>query len=143
MSIEVTIEEPAFVKPAPTVGTRLPLWSPPNARSVEATAPKLYVSPALFVPAPVLYVVFAFVPVSLNAQPAGTALDVPVEASESKSWPYVVSSGGSGVSPAASAGADTARAVVATASSSSALRIPSPLVSRLDRLFGRGPIARW
>src|SRR5262245_2899982 len=108
MSIDVTIDVPAFTKPPPTVGTRLPLCSPPNARSVEATAPKLYVSPALFVPAPVLYVVFAFVPVSLNAHPAGTMLDVLVDASVSKFWSYVESSAGNGVSPAANAGADTA-----------------------------------
>src|SRR5215211_6275375 len=70
---------------APTVGTRLPLWSPPNARSAEPAAPKLYVSPELPEPVPAVYVVFALVPDSSKYQPLGSTLEVMVDASVSKS----------------------------------------------------------
>src|SRR3569833_178344 len=70
---------------------RLPLCRPPKARSDEPAAPKLYVSPPVPLPVPAVYVVLAFVPLSLHAQPAGTVLEVPVVSSVSKLCVYAVS----------------------------------------------------
>jgi hypothetical protein len=49
------------------------------------------VSPAVELPVPAVYVVLAFVELSLNAQPVGSALDVPLDARVSKFWVYCVS----------------------------------------------------
>src|SRR5215213_8380918 len=80
---------------APMVGTSEPLCSPPNARSVAASAPKLYVSPELPEPVPAVYSVLALVPASSKYQPVGSALEVPLAASVSKgcveATPMVVS----------------------------------------------------
>jgi hypothetical protein len=61
------------------------------------------VSPLLPEPVPAVYVVLAFVPVSMKSQPVGTAVDVPVLARELKSSAKVVSSAEMLIVPAAEA----------------------------------------
>ena len=64
--------------------------SSPKARSMFPVLPKLYVSPAVPDPVPAVYVRFAFVPLSLNAQPAGTDELVPEDARVLKSCAYLL-----------------------------------------------------
>src|SRR5438093_6314705 len=94
MESDVTVEPVLFVKQAPIVGSRVPLCNPPSARSVEPAEPKLYVSPALLLPVPAVYVVFALASDSEKAQPSGqpgaAAFDVPLEARVLKSCVYAL-----------------------------------------------------
>src|ERR1044071_7289296 len=58
-----------LAKVPPRIEISVPLRNCPRARS--AVEPKLYVSPAVPVPVPAVYVVFAFEPDSEKPQPAG------------------------------------------------------------------------
>jgi hypothetical protein len=77
----------SFVNEAPIVGVSVPLSSVPKARSVDPVEPKLYVSPALLLPVPAVYLpsLLALEPDSASAQPAGRTSDWPLAASVSKS----------------------------------------------------------
>ena len=93
MMSEVMTEPVLFTNLAPMIGTSVPDWSPPSARSADPAAPKLYVFPALPEPVPVIYKVSALVLVYRKVQPAGsvlTPLVVPVEARESNDCWYAV-----------------------------------------------------
>jgi hypothetical protein len=81
---------------------------------VLLAAPKLYVSPAFELPVPAEYVVFAFAPVSKNAQPFGTVLDVPLLASVSKFSVYAESRAVRLMLPAANVAGRPAGSPVAT-----------------------------
>src|SRR5687767_7408242 len=89
MVMDESVDPVLLMKYAPMVGVKLPDNNPPRALSALPAIPKLYVSPVFPDPVPVLYKAFALVPDSRNNHPAGSAEEVPEEASVLKSCWYV------------------------------------------------------